>query len=987
MGIRMGMESLARQPLPSSTAPLLVDRDAERQRLRKLLDAASAGQGQIALIGGEAGIGKTALAEEVGQDAASRGALVLTGHCYDLNETPPYGPWLELLGQLRTDDQTLPTLRASLLPSAPSSGSQLALFQRLREAVAELARRQPLVVLLDDLHWADAASLDLTRFVARTLADMPVLLLVTYRNEELATTPAFAQRLPLLLREAPVTHLELRPLRTESVAALVVERYRLAPAAAAQLSAYLDMHAEGNPLFVQELLQALEETGVLHQTAAGWDVSDLTQARVPALLSQIITSRLFRLGKEARDLLRVAAVIGAEAPYDLWLAASAGDDEALDGVVEQAIGVGMLEEHVDGSGVHFRHALFREAVYGGIPALRRRRLHRQIADTLLQQPAPDPDAVAYHLRQAGDERAATWLVRAGRRAQRGYAWLTAAERYEAALALMERGERELHERAWLLIRLALMRRYVNPRQSIGYLDEVLAGRAGAVAAPLAAALQYCRGAIRCLSGDLRGGVEEMAAGVALLDVLPADDVAGLFQRWDEEIGDDSLKRRQGQLATWLAYGGRYQEAHELAQGVVSLPSISPTDRLTQADAYVALLRVAGALGRPQEAQAAFSQARDRYHAADNFALLYIVLGDAITWFALPYAAEDLVGRERLVREAEQIYARATGAIADESGGIVRYRVMQVEGHWSELRRDELDQHPPADVYLPLAQNALALIAEKRGQFHLAWQRVREVLPLGPGSLPGGCEFRTGTELQRLAARLALAAGDLPVAREWLEAHDRWLAWAGATFGQAEGELVWAAYHQAAGDHAQAYQHATAALQLTTTPRQPLALAAAHRLLGELDSAAGRDEDARQQLAAAQTLAVACAAAHEHARVLLAQAALASQAGNHTEVAALLVLARNIAVPLDAQPLLARAAALDHSAPSSAVPATTLPSGLTPREVEVLRLVAQGLTTADVAERLYLSPRTVSTHLTSIYTKLDVSSRAAAIRFALDHQLV
>ncbi|MGN6562117.1 MAG: helix-turn-helix transcriptional regulator [Thermomicrobiales bacterium] len=981
------MDGLARQPLRSTTTPLLVDRDAERQRLHELLDTAIAGQGQVALIGGEAGIGKTALAEAIGRHAATCGALVLTGHCYDLNETPPYGPWLELLGQLRADDPTLPALRAALSPSAPPGGSQLALFQRLREVIVELARRQPLVVLLDDLHWADAASLDLTRFVARTLVDLPVLLLVTYRNEQLATTPAFAQRLPLLLREAPVAHLELRPLRAASVAALVVERYQLAPAAVAQLSAYLGTHAEGNPLFVQELLQALEETGMLQQTAAGWEVSDLTQARVPALLSQIITSRLFRLGKEARDLLRVAAVIGAEVPYDLWLAASADDDDVLDGVVEQAIGVGMLEEHGDGSGVRFRHALFRDAVYGGIPALRRRRLHRQVGDILLKQPAPDPDTVAYHLRQAGDERAATWLVRAGRRAQRGYAWLTAAERYEAALALMARDKRESPERAWLLVRLALMRRYVNPQQSIEYLDEVLAGRAGAVAPALVAALQYCRGALRCLRSDLRGGVEEMTAGVAALDALSAAEFAGLLQTWDEEIGDDSLKRRQGQLATWLAYVGRYQEAHDLAQSVVTLPSSSPTDRLTQADAYVALLRAAGALGRPQAAQAAFSQAHDRYHAADNFALLYIALGDAITWFALPYAAEDLVGRERLVREAERIYARATGAIADESGGIARYRLLLVEGRWPELRQEELDRHPPADVYLPLARNALVLIAFQQGRQRPAWQRVREVLPLGPDTLPGACEFRTGIELQRLAARLALAARDLPAARAWLDAHDRWLAWAGATFGQAAGQVVWAAYQQAAGDLVQANHCATMALQLAASPRQPLALVEAHRVLGELAIAAGRHDEARQQLATAQTLAIACGATFEHALILLAQATLASQAGNQAEVMGLLAQVREIATPLGAQPLLDRAAALDRSTPAPPAPPTPLPAGLTPRELEVLQLVAQGLTSAEVAERLYLSPRTVSTHLTSIYTKLDVSSRAAAIRFALDNQLV
>ncbi|HET8629819.1 MAG TPA: LuxR C-terminal-related transcriptional regulator, partial [Thermomicrobiales bacterium] len=188
------------------------------------------------------------------------------------------------------------------------------------------------------------------------------------------------------------------------------------------------------------------------------------------------------------------------------------------------------------------------------------------------------------------------------------------------------------------------------------------------------------------------------------------------------------------------------------------------------------------------------------------------------------------------------------------------------------------------------------------------------------------------------------------------------------------------------DLAAAHEHAAAALAHAGEPRQPLALLAAHRTLGELATARGRRAEAREHLDAALALADACAAPYERALALLALAELGAAAGERAEAGPLLAEARAILEPLGAKPALARADALAATLERGPAARRTYPAGLTAREVEVLKLVAQGLTDAQVAERLFLSPRTVGKHLTSVYTKLGVASRLAAARFALDHGL-
>ena len=282
---------------------------------------------------------------------------------------------------------------------------------------------------------------------------------------------------------------------------------------------------------------------------------------------------------------------------------------------------------------------------------------------------------------------------------------------------------------------------------------------------------------------------------------------------------------------------------------------------------------------------------------------------------------------------------------------------------------------------------LGALARDQGMSTLAWELVREALPDGPTTEPGGTYFLSTLGLQRLAAELALDAGDLGLARAWIEAHDRWLTWGGTLLGQAEGRLLWARYHRLAGEPGLAREHAEEALARADAPAQPLARLAAQRCLGELATEEGRLADAEQHLGDALALAETCAAPFERARTLLAMAECRAANGDIGEARALLDEVRATCTPLGAAPTLARVDALATNLTSAPVAVADHPAGLSARELEVLRLVAEGLTDAEAAARLSISPRTVGQHLRSIYNKLGVSSRTAATRVAVEDRLL
>jgi DNA-binding CsgD family transcriptional regulator len=280
---------------------------------------------------------------------------------------------------------------------------------------------------------------------------------------------------------------------------------------------------------------------------------------------------------------------------------------------------------------------------------------------------------------------------------------------------------------------------------------------------------------------------------------------------------------------------------------------------------------------------------------------------------------------------------------------------------------------------------LAPLARYQGEPDHALVYIRYALPQGPATEPGGTVFVEGLLMQRLAAMLELDRGNLSAAHHWLEANDRWLAWNNCAIGQADNQRVWATYHLATGAVDRALACAKRAVKLAETPRQPLVLLEALRTLGECEVAARDHKHAEIHITESLALADACMAPFERALTLLAMAELRLTESHADQAVALANEARDICLPLEAVPTLEKADELVARAAASITP-ERLPARLTQREVEVLRLVAAGLTDASVGEQLYISPRTVSQHLQSIYGKLDVSSRAAATRFAVEHGL-
>jgi DNA-binding CsgD family transcriptional regulator/tetratricopeptide (TPR) repeat protein len=995
--------------------PLLVGREREQGVLREHLEGALDGRGGLILVGGEAGIGKTTLVDLLASTARDQGALVLTGGCYDLATTPAYGPWLELASQYPLDPAG-PQLPAVLRggEALGAVASQAALFEEVRAFFATLAAVHPTLLVLEDLHWADAASLELLRLIARHARRLPLLLVVTYRSDEVAPDHPLYPLLPLLVREAGAERLDLRRLADADVRELVDRRYQLAQRDADRLVPYLLAHAEGNPLYLSELLRTLEEEQVLRASPGEWVLGDLGGLVVPRLIRQVIAGRAARFNEATRQLLTIAAVIGQEVSLDIWSSVSGASDDDLLVAIEQAVAANFVAVAGNGMAVHFVHALIREALYEGILPLRRRVWHRSIAEALEQAARPSPDAVAYHFQAAGDARAAAWLIRAGEGAERAYAWTTAAARFEAALPLLEADPATQRLRGWVLLHLGRLLRFATPERSVDYLDE--ARRVADVVGDrsLAALALVNVGMVRIFRWDVQRGMTEVRAGIAAQDTLTPAEWAEAYRRQrvliDPLPADLDLDDPRGlEIATitsqqtgWLvhqlahvavpsqdviALGEAYAARIDALDAYALLRHTSTVEGASWIDTYHGLGEAYAVAGQVDAAERAFSRAVELYQAAGHHAVV-IQLVMTHGWLVqLPYQADDHAARARWLATGEASQLREEGAYSvGWSPGMRRLPTLVLEGDWSaalEVARN-MTQHQPAP-YIMLAEVIQATIAHAQGDTQTAWGIIQRRFPNGPASDIAATFALHAFDLARLAAALSLDGGDRTSAERWLAAHDRWLNAIGRVSGRAESRVLWARSQVLAGAWSQAQEAAEVALGLASTPRQPLALLATHRLLGEIATHEGCPEQAEQHLAAALDLAEACGAPFERARTLLALGELRAASGRTDEAQQFAEEARLICTSLGAVPTLERVTTL--IARLEPVPrVAAYPAGLTAREVDVLRLVAQGLTDAEVAERLFLARRTVNTHLTSIYTKLGVNTRAAATRFAVEHEL-
>ncbi|CAN5641638.1 hypothetical protein BH23CHL2_BH23CHL2_21930 [soil metagenome] len=749
----------------------------------------------------------------------------------------------------------------------------------------------------------------------------------------------------------------------------------LSDADTTRLVDYLDQRTSGNPLLAIELLRALETEGTLSMTKDGAWLGNLDDDFLPSFVLQIIERRLDRLDPETRRPLEIAAVIGQKVSLQVWEAVSELDQVALDTAIEQALAAHILEETPDRKALRFTHALIREALYDGVIPTRRRIWHQRTAERLMALPDPDPDAVAFHLDQAGDPRLVDWLIRAGERAERRWAELMAAEQFDRAQLLLEGNPGRAAERAWLLFRTGLLLRHGDHPRSLQRLEEAEAVALTANRPVIVHLARAHQGNVSMFLHDPRRGIDDLRTGIRALEQLDAADRDEL-ERLTASLGTNLAVQGRGTLGMHLAHAGRFREAQAL------LDDWPESEWKASPDAFIGAGLVHAIQGQPGQARRAFTRSQNMYEAISDPGMAGDIPVNILHYVQLPYVADDVEERRRLIHAAQALMTRDTGVSAPEHQADTLWaHECFLSGDWDRaedlLHRSTYWGH---DFY----SSWRLQLARYRGDAATGWDTIRRMLPDGPASEPGVRAYVLISELQPVAIQLALDAGQIDEARSWLEANDRLLAWSGAVLGRSENQRLWARYHLLDGDPDATRRHAIRALEHASDPRQPLALLAAHRFLGQLDTLDGRFTEAEAHLQKALDLATACEAPFERALTLLELARLLDAQHQPDEARQILAEVRAICEPLKAQPTLDQVAALEAALTDQ--PAET-PFGLTPRELDVLRIVAEGLTDPEVAEQLFVSPRTVSSHLTSVYAKLGVSSRAAATRLAVEHSLL
>jgi ATP/maltotriose-dependent transcriptional regulator MalT len=968
------MQPRSSQQSSSRQRPLLVGREREQSVLRQALDNMLAVHGSLVLVSGEAGIGKTTLVEWLAGEAEDLGCLVLRGGCYDLTTTPPYGPWLEILERYEPGDHLplVPPFVANADDLA-GVGSQRTLFTATREFFREIAAQRPLLLVLEDLHWGDQTSIDLLLFFSRQLAHHRLLVVATYRTPEIHRDHPLYPVLPALIRESPATRVEVRPFDEIEQREFIRRRFRFGETDEARLATYLNERAEGNPFFAEELLRSLEDAGALIQRGDEWELNDPGRLSVPTLLRQVIEGRLKRLDTETRSLLQIGAIIGQVVSLELWQQVTGADDASLVQAISHGLRERVLEEIGTTSSYRFRHALIREALYEEVIALRRRHCHLAVAEALAASTNPDPDAVAYHFQQAGDPRCVEWLIEAGDRAQRGYAWHTAIERLESTLAFLPDDPAHFHQRTWLLFRTGVLIRFRNHAQSLAYLDEARqrASKSGGVV--LEALAQAHLGLVRCYDIDIQQGLRDMEAGVSGLEQLDESQRQEL-DHMKHALGSTIGIQGRGTLALFMANQGDFLPAEAM---LTNRRSTGPVD---DADAIRAAAFIHAYLGRPDLARQSWAQCRQRYEAIHESHQASTTAACEYLLVQSPYGADQPEERLRIAQLAQELWNYETGLEASQADAVWAIDWFLL-GEWTAAA--EAFNHYA--VHSPYSFSEFdswrLLLALHRGQQEVVRSEIRRVLPNGPATEHGSDRYFVLADLTRIAIEQALSDGDLDDARSWLDSYDRLLTRSGAVLGRAENALLWGRYHDTHGRVERARDSADRALALASDPRQPLALIASHRFLGHLDTGDQRCDAAEQHLLESLHLAVACAAPFERALTLLELAKLRLAQQQLDEAASLLDEVQAICKPLGAKPTLERVESLRQRIPHTAKKSPGYPGGLSAREVEVLRLVAEGLTDAEIAEELFVSRRTITSHMTSIFNKLGVNARAAAVATA------
>jgi tetratricopeptide (TPR) repeat protein/transcriptional regulator with XRE-family HTH domain len=451
-------ETSGRQQLPmggfAGSLPVgpVVGREVERAHLQTAVDAVAQGEGRLILLAGETGAGKTRLLQEATVTALERGVLVAAGRCYEPEQTVPYYPFLDVVAtlwgiapaDLRADAAERWPYLGVLLPerlavpsvsAGPAQDTQQRVFRAVTGFLEMMAESASILLLLDDLHWADGTSLTLLRHIATHTRSCRLLLLGTYRDAEVGRHHPLEGALLDLGREGLVDTIPVRRLPEVGTAALIgvfLDEEEVSPG----FAALVHSRTEGNPYFIAQVVRDLVESGDIVRRDGCWDRKAMDELAVPAKIRVTVGQRVSKLPILTQRVLHEASVLGQTFRFDDLQAMGSRGEEDLEEALAEGIDAALIQD-VDGERFTFDHALTQQALYEDLLVRRRRTLHRAAAAAIEGGAERErASELAWHLLHGNDTAGALpYLLEAGRQADAVFAYVEAEKQYRTALAL------------------------------------------------------------------------------------------------------------------------------------------------------------------------------------------------------------------------------------------------------------------------------------------------------------------------------------------------------------------------------------------------------------------------------------------------------------------------------------------------------------------------------------------------------------------------
>jgi len=998
------MSIVSNQPISS---PVLIGREREQAHLHALIDQVRRGHGQVILLSGEAGIGKSRLAAQGKRQASEQGFLVLQGTCFPTDRSSPYAPLLDLLSSSHAQEllslstanpEPLARELARLFPGLVDHTSdetswrpiepeqeKRRLFVALTQFFTGLASKQPVLLTVEDVHWSDETSLEFLHYLSRRCAAHPLLIVLTYRNDEIHSE--LRHWLAQLDREHLAHEVCLTPLSRSEVEAMLQAIFnRKSPMPAATLDAIYEL-TEGNPFFLEEILKSLILAGTIVSANETWERWPLPELPIPRSIQDALQLRLVQVSLAARQVVILAAVAGRRFDFALLQQITQHEEQELLTLMKEVIAAQLVVEESEEQ-FAFRHALTREAIYSQLLFRERKGLHRTIAEMMEQLFVSSVDAhlteVAHHFYEAGVwEKAFSYAKLAGEKALTLYAPRTAALHLTHALDAAHRlsitpPSKVYHARGQAYETLGDFARACSDYE-----------RALATAHTASDGLMQWRSMMAL--GLLWAGRDYAQAGVWFRH---ASEFADSLD--DPTLCAYSLNR----LGNWLANTGHAEEGLQTHYEALHLFE-AQQDTRGMAETFDLLGTTYGMCGDRVQAVEQLGQAIALFHTlGDTQSLVSSLAMRAVQ--SMPGASETtccpLRTRDACVQDAEDALRLCRQIVSLSGQAFAENTLAHTLLSFGEFGPALSHAHEASRIASEIEhQQWMVASTSAQGHIYLLLLAPAQAMTTLEAGLSLAHNLGSTFWIATLAAHLGRAymlKHDLPAAFATLQAvmprdqHPR-------TMPERQMALVWGELMLAQGEEDRALEMAEHLL--ASAPGQsPQPIPHLLKLKGEallalsrLDEAAEALEEARQGALARNALPVLWTIHRALGQVyqLLSRREQADQAR-----AAGRQLIEELAITIDDASLRGQfeRAALD-SFPQEKLPlpreaARQAFGGLTAREREVAALIAQGKTSREIADLLVLSERTAEGHVSNILGKLGFTSRAQIAAWVVERGL-